>query len=108
MLSVLAMGKIMVIQGRNVTPADIYLIKQLLADHPSWNRTKLSRELCKKWQWLRADERQLKDMACRTLLLKLERTGYIALPPARLYQLTVLENARLHWFLIRPKIYAVA
>jgi hypothetical protein len=108
MLSVLAMGKIMVIQGRKITPADIHLIKQLLADHPSWNRTKLSRELCKKWQWLRPDGQQLKDMACRTLLLKLERTGYIELPPARVYQLTVLENARLHWFLIRPKIYAVA
>lgn len=81
MLSVLAMEKIMVIQGRKITPADIHLIKQLLADHPSWNRTKLSRELCKKWQWLREDGQQLKDMACRTLLLKLERTGYIELPP---------------------------
>jgi hypothetical protein len=81
MLSVLAMEKAMVIQGRKITPADINLIKKLLADHPSWNRTKLSRELCKKWQWLRPDGQQLKDMACRTLLLKLERTGYIELPP---------------------------
>jgi len=71
----------MVIQGRKITPAGINLIKKLLADHPSWNRTKLSRELCKKWQWLQPDGQQLKDMACRTLLLKLERAGHIELPP---------------------------
>jgi hypothetical protein len=71
----------MVIQGRKITPTDIHLIKQLLTEHPTWNRTTLSRELCRRWQWLRADGQQLKDMACRTLLLKLERAGYIGLPP---------------------------
>jgi len=75
------MEKVMVIQGRKITPADIYLINQLLTNYPSWNRTKLSRELCKKWKWLRPNGQQFKDMACRTLLLKLERTGYIELPP---------------------------
>lgn len=80
MLPVFAMDKAMVIQGRKIAPADIRLIKQLLIEHSSWNRTKLSRELCKKWRWLRADGQQLKDMACRTLLLKLERAGHIELP----------------------------
>jgi hypothetical protein len=75
------MERTMVIQGRTVTPTDIHLIKHLLNEHPSWNRTTLSRELCRKWQWLRADRQQLKDMACRSLLLKLERAGYIGLPP---------------------------
>jgi hypothetical protein len=75
------MERAMVIQGRTITPADIHLIKHLLGEHPSWNRTTLSRELCKTWQWLRADGRQLKDMACRTLLLKLEQKGHIELPP---------------------------
>jgi hypothetical protein len=81
MLSVLAMEKVMVIQGQKITPADINLIRKLLADHSSWNRTTLSRELCKKWRWLQPDEQQRKDMACRTLLLKLERAGYSKLPP---------------------------
>lgn len=71
----------MVMQGRTITPADIHLITHLLSEHPSWNRTTLSRELCRTWQWVRADGQQLKDMACRTLLLKLERAGYIGLPP---------------------------
>jgi hypothetical protein len=35
MLSVLAMEKVMVIQGRKITSADINLIKELLIDHPS-------------------------------------------------------------------------
>jgi len=74
----------MVIQGRKIIPADIHLINQLLINHPSWNRTRLSRELCKKWEWLRPNGQQLKDMACRTLLLKLERAGYIKLPPRQL------------------------
>lgn len=75
------MERDMVIQGRKITPTDINLIKKLLIHNPGWNRTKLSRELCKTWQWLRPDGQKLKDMACRTLLLKLERAGYIELPP---------------------------
>jgi len=71
----------MVIQGRTVSPADISSIRKLLADNPSWNRTTLSHVLCEKWRWFRADGRQLKDMACRTFLLKLERAGHIELPP---------------------------
>jgi len=75
------MEKDMVIQGRTVTPFDINHIKQSLADNPSWNRTKLSRVLCEKWHWFRPGGQQPKDMACRSLLLKLERAGYIELPP---------------------------
>jgi len=75
------MEKDMVIQGRTVTSFDINHIKQLLADNPSWNRTKLSHVLCEKWHWFRPGGQQLKDMACRSLLLKLERTGCIKLPP---------------------------
>ncbi len=74
------MNKAGIIQGRNIKPADIHFIKQLLVDHPSWHRTRLSKELCKLWRWQRPDG-QLKDMACRSLLLKLERRGNLTLPP---------------------------
>jgi hypothetical protein len=70
----------MVLQGREVTAADIDLIRQLLAADPTRGRTPLSRELCARWGWRNA-RGQFKDMACRTLLLKLERAGYIRLPP---------------------------
>jgi len=67
------------VQGRLVTATDLALIRGLIGDHPDWNRTRISRELCRLWQW--ADEvGRSKDMACRTLLLKLERRDLIRLP----------------------------
>jgi hypothetical protein len=62
--------------------ADLDLIRGLLDDHPDWNRTRLSRELCARWNWHNAQGRP-KDMAARTLLLKLERAGYVQLPARR-------------------------
>jgi hypothetical protein len=69
-----------VIQGRSITAADIGLIRGLLEDNRDWNRSRLSRELCERWDWRNGTGR-LKDMAARTLLLKLERLGEIRLPP---------------------------
>jgi hypothetical protein len=69
-----------VIQGRRLGPDDIRLVEHWLATEPHWNRTRLSRELCRRWNW-RNEAGRLKDMACRTLLLKLERRGQIRLPP---------------------------
>jgi hypothetical protein len=68
------------IQGRWLSTEDVVLIHDLLAAHPAWNRTRLSRELCEHWGW-RNGAGRLKDMACRTLLLKLERRGQLRLPP---------------------------
>ncbi len=70
----------MVLQGREVTGADIDLIRVLLAENPARGRTPLSQELCRRWDWCNA-RGQLKDMSCRLLLLKLERAGHIRLPP---------------------------
>jgi hypothetical protein len=74
------LGNELLIQGRCLSPKDVALIATWLAEHPSWNRTRLSRELCLRWNW-RNDAGRLKDMACRTLLLKLEALGRIVLPP---------------------------
>ncbi|MBI4333747.1 MAG: DUF4338 domain-containing protein [Chloroflexi bacterium] len=73
------MEKIMTIQGRETTHGDIKLVQRLIQDKPSWNRTRLSRELCLLWNW-RASNGRAKDMACRTLLSKLEQRGHITLP----------------------------
>lgn len=72
----------MQIQGRHLTEQDIAWIRELIHCHPDWNRTRLSRELCATWNWTNGNG-QLKDMACRTMLLKLERLGHIHLPAAR-------------------------
>ena len=67
------------IQGRPVTEQDLRLIRQLLADHPDWHRTRLSQELCRHWDWINA-RGSYKDMAARALLRKLQERGLIALP----------------------------
>src|SRR6056297_2840363 len=67
------------IQGRTLTPADIARIQELIRVHPEWHRTRLSRELCRLWNW-RTPTGQIKDMACRTMLLKLHRRDFIKLP----------------------------
>jgi hypothetical protein len=72
----------MVIQGREITHDDIESVRRLVKAHPSWKRTQLSRELCLLWNW-RATNGQMKDMACRTFLVKLEQRGYISLPPSQ-------------------------
>lgn len=76
------MQESMVVQGRRLTPADISHILQIIQGHPFWHRTQISRTLCEFWNW-RKENGQLKDMACRTLLLKLERSGHIVLPRRR-------------------------
>lgn len=77
--TLLIMARVMVIQGRKITDGEIALIRDLMAEHRDWGRTRLSEELCRRWNWRNAQGR-IKDMAARTLLLKLERRGCIALP----------------------------
>ena len=76
------MTSVLVMQGRQLSGADIDLIRGLLDDHPEWCRSRLSVELCERWAWRNAQGR-LKDMAARTLLLKLERAGHLRLPARR-------------------------
>jgi len=68
------------IQGRFVTEAEVEEVRMLLDTHPLWNRSRLSCELCIRWNWRRSDG-QIKDMACRELLRKLEFRNLIKLPP---------------------------
>jgi Domain of unknown function (DUF4338) len=70
------------VQGRFVGQQEIELIQQLLTDYPHWSRYQLSRNLCQVWNW-RSPDGHLKDMAARTLLLKLEQRGHIRLPAKR-------------------------
>src|ERR1700681_3550781 len=67
-------------RSRDITGEEIAFIRQLIADHPELSRWKLSRRLCEVWQWKQANG-ALRDMVCRGMLLMLERTGEITLPP---------------------------
>lgn len=68
-----------IIQGRLITARDIALIRQLREQNPSWSRYRLSRELATSWNW-RNHKGQIKDIACRSLLRRLNHMGVIDLP----------------------------
>jgi len=70
------------VQGRRMATEDILRIRQLITGHPGWSRRRLSEVLCAEWDWRNGSGR-LKDMATRTLLLKLEARGLIRLPERR-------------------------
>lgn len=68
------------LQGRVLSGGDLEVVRALIAQHPQWHRTALSQRLCELWNW-RNEAGRLKDMAARTLLLKLQARGLIRLPP---------------------------
>lgn len=72
----------MVMQGRELGAAELAQIRTLVRTEPDWSRYRLSRELCLLWKW-RTATGQIKDMAARTLLLKLEARGLVELPARR-------------------------
>jgi hypothetical protein len=69
-------------RGRIITSEDVSFINQLIAENPGDSRWKLSKKLCKAWNWVQANG-ALCDMVCRGLMLKLHRAGHIRLPARR-------------------------
>ena len=76
------MSEALDVQGRRLEPADILRIRELIAGNPSWSRRRLSEALCVAWEWRNGNGRT-KDMAARSLLVKLQARGVIELPPRR-------------------------
>ena len=72
----------LLLQGRQLGLAELGLIRRLIVDHPDWSRRRLWQVLCEAWNWRNAVG-QLKDMASRTLLVKLQQRGQIQLPARR-------------------------
>ena len=82
-----------IVQGRRLSAEELVQIQTLLAEHPAWHRTRLSRELCARWGW-HNDAGQPKDMACRSLLLKLQARGLLELPPRQRASVNHQRNHR--------------
>lgn len=70
------------IQGRCLSAAQLQDLRQWVGENPHWSRWRLSRELATRWDW-RNGAGVLKDMAARTLLVKLSQRGLISLPERR-------------------------
>ena len=71
------------LQGRPFGPEQLAQVQALIGQRGDWSRYRLSRELARLWGW-RTPQGQLKDMAARTLLLKLQEQGWIELPARRM------------------------
>lgn len=69
----------LIVQGRVLKADELNGIRELIAAHPQWGRSHLSVHLAQEWNW-RNGAGQLKDMAARSLLLKLERRSLLLLP----------------------------
>lgn len=76
------MAETLLIQGRQLQEADLKDIRELIAQHPKWSRRCLSQQLCRQWEW-RNGAGRYKDMAARTLLVKLQQRNLISLPERR-------------------------
>jgi len=74
------MERALKILKRQIGPSEIELIKRFIKQDGYRGRTYISKELCKIWDW-RLPNGQLRDIACRDLLRRLERRGFIQLPP---------------------------
>jgi len=72
----------MVLHGRRFQGPELRQVQELVGAHPEWSRYRLSRELCALWDW-RTAAGQWRDMAARTVLLKLEQRGWVRLPARR-------------------------
>lgn len=67
--------------GRDFTPKELEQIRYLIKNNPEFNRTRLSTEVCRMFQWLKPDGK-LKDMSCRVAMLRMDKDGLIRLPPS--------------------------
>lgn len=76
------MDAILTYRGRRIGPGDVAFIQRVVDTHWERGRTAISRELCRQWDW-RQRNGHLKDMVCRGLLVKLERSGQIRLPVSK-------------------------
>lgn len=69
-------------RGRAIGPAEVFFLRELIAQNPELSRRRLSVRVCQAWNWFQPNG-QPRDMVCRSLLLALHRAGHIELPAPR-------------------------
>ncbi len=74
-------------RGRPMEVPEVTFIRELIAQHPTASRFRLSALLCQAWGW-RQPNGVACDMLARGLMLALDRAGHITLPPPRRAALT--------------------
>ena len=85
-------GVLLTFRGREIRQAELDFLRQLIAENPRLSRRALSARVCEAWKWVQPNG-QLRDMVCRSLMLRLHRAGQIQLPEPRS---KAINNAILH------------
>ena len=76
------MNEAITCQGRLLQPQDLCWLRNMIQHHPLWSRHKITKHICNHWEW-RTHTGQLKTFAARSMIDKLERQGFLDLPPIR-------------------------
>ena len=66
-------------RGKILTKDDVSFIRNLIAENPDASRWALSKKLCIAWDWVQPNG-ALRDMVCRSFMLRLQEAGHIKLP----------------------------
>ena len=75
------------------TIEEINFIRDLIAQNPGVSRWTLSRKLCMAWDWVQPNG-TLRDMICRSFMLRLHEAGYIKLPAKKRNPVNPLANRK--------------
>jgi len=68
--------------GRDFSPVEVDIIRQMIAEDPTRTRADLSRLACHALKWYKPDG-GLKEMSARVAMLRMQADGLIQLPPPR-------------------------
>ena len=68
------------LRGRHISQADLAIVQSTVAQHWSKGRSAISRLICEQWNW-RQPNGEIKERACRAMLVSLEQKGLIDLLP---------------------------
>lgn len=68
--------------GRDFSPVEFDIIRQMIAGDPTRTRADLSRLTCQALEWYKPDG-GLKEMSARVAMLRMQADGLIQLPPPR-------------------------
>lgn len=71
----------MIVRGRKFSDSEIQFITSFVSSNPTESRRSLSLKICERLNWRQANG-NLKDRACRDVLLRLKQQGIIELPPS--------------------------
>ena len=70
------------IRGKEIAETELAAIRTAIEKNPQWGRRQLSKEVCTQLGWYQPNWMP-QDVACREILLRLEKAGLIKLPPRK-------------------------